>query len=604
VARTLSDPLVGRLLDGRYRVESRLAQGGMSTVYLALDTRLDRTVALKVMHPGLAADPDFVARFSREAKSAARLTHPDVVAVYDQGRDGGEVFLAMEYVEGRTLRDLLRERGRLTPAEALGVLEAVLAALGAAHRAGLMHRDVKPENVLLADDGRVKVADFGLARAVTATASSTMTRGLIIGTVAYLSPEQVERGISDARSDVYSAGILLFEMLTGRKPYDGDSPIHVAYRHVHEDVPLPSTGTPGIPSAVDELVARATRRDPAERPADANAFLADVTPVRHLLGPAAQPADVTHTAVLPAPDPPAPQPYPRRRRRGGALVLLLVLALAVAAGVGAWWLASGQWTRTPSVLERDRAGAVQLLESAGFDVAFPAPDWSEDVPVGLVVRTEPGPGDRIRRGGTVDVVLSRGKERYAVPPVAGLAEAAAGDALAARNLTVGQVARAYSDTVPAGRVIGSDPPAGRPLRRDTGVDLVVSRGVEPVEVPDVVGDRVGAAAERLAAAGLRAARTERFDDKVGRGRVISQSPDDGTAPKNSVVELVVSKGPQLFPVPRVEGSDKQSAEARLRAAGFDVRVLELPGGPDSVLAQSPGPGSLRARGSTITLSVF
>ena len=278
VDTTMSDALVGRVLDGRYRVEARIARGGMATVYRALDTRLDRVVALKVMHQLFAENDQFVARFNREAKSAARLSHPNVVAVYDQGEDDGYVFLAMEYVQGRTLRDLLRERTRLTPAEALSVLEPVLAALSAAHAAGLVHRDVKPENVLLADDGRVKVADFGLARAAANLEATSATS--LIGTVAYLSPEQVIRGIADERSDVYSAGVMLFEMLTGRPPYDGETAVSVALKHAHEDVPPPSSLVSGIPTSVDLLVARATARDPDRRPHDAGAFLAEVVRVR------------------------------------------------------------------------------------------------------------------------------------------------------------------------------------------------------------------------------------------------------------------------------------------------------------------------------------
>ncbi len=280
---TLQDPLVGRVLDGRYHVESRLARGGMATVYLALDRRLDRTIAIKVMHPQLAEDEEFVSRFIREAKSAARLSHPNVVAVYDQGADDGTVFLAMEHVAGRTLRDLMREKGRLSARQSLEVMESVLAALGAAHHAGIVHRDVKPENVLLADDGRIKVADFGLARAVSGATSHTSATGVLMGTVAYLSPEQVERGVADPRSDVYAAGILLFEMLTGAKPYDGETAIQVAYRHVHDDVPAPSSMVPGLPAALDALVARATSRDPDGRPDDARRFLAELAQVRRSL---------------------------------------------------------------------------------------------------------------------------------------------------------------------------------------------------------------------------------------------------------------------------------------------------------------------------------
>src|SRR5512139_1211283 len=272
---TVADPLVGQVLDGRYRIEARVARGGMATVYLSRDIKLDRVIALKVMHAGLDQDDDFVRRFIDEAKSAAALSHPNVVAVYDQGTDGQYVYLAMEYVPGRTLRDLLTEQGRLAPRQALEVIQPVLAALGAAHRTGLVHRDVKPENVLLTDQGQIKVADFGLARAET-DSGHTKT-GLIIGTVGYLAPEQVVSGHADVRSDVYAAGIMLFELLTGRQPHQGESPLAVAYKHVNEVVPLPSSVVPGIPPQLDALVAAATAHDPARRPADAGQFLAAVS---------------------------------------------------------------------------------------------------------------------------------------------------------------------------------------------------------------------------------------------------------------------------------------------------------------------------------------
>ncbi|MGG8407552.1 protein kinase domain-containing protein, partial [Streptomyces sp. 12297] len=251
---TLEDPLVGRVLDGRYRIDARIAVGGMATVYRAVDTRLDRILALKVMHPALAADAAFVDRFIREAKSVARLAHANVVAVFDQGMDGGYVYLAMEYVSGCTLRDLLRERGALQPRAALDILEPVLAALGAAHRAGFVHRDMKPENVLIGDDGRVKVADFGLVRSVD---SVTNTTGSVLGTVSYLAPEQIENGVTDTRVDVYACGVVLYEMLTGAKPHSGESPAQVLYQHLNADVPAPSAAVPGLPAGLDELVAAA-----------------------------------------------------------------------------------------------------------------------------------------------------------------------------------------------------------------------------------------------------------------------------------------------------------------------------------------------------------
>jgi len=331
VSAAVPPTLVGQVLDRRYRVLSHLADGGMASVYVALDERLDREVALKVMRPSLAADETFVSRFRREARSAARLSHPHVVAVYDQGEDGGDMFLAMELVNGHTLRQVMQDEGPLTPRAALDIIDAVLQALGAAHSAGLIHRDVKPENVILREDGVVKVADFGLARAVT-SATSTAQTGVLLGTVAYLAPEQVERGIADARSDVYAAGLLLFEMLTGSKAFSGDTPIHIAYQHVHSTVPAPSSRVSTVPAELDRLVALATDRDPDGRPVDANAFLREVRRSRVALtpaeldrrpGPATAASSMTatvamprpgsdardgHTAVVPVPRPTTPGP--------------------------------------------------------------------------------------------------------------------------------------------------------------------------------------------------------------------------------------------------------------------------------------------------------
>ncbi|WP_161304578.1 protein kinase, partial [Streptomyces sp. SID5785] len=275
--------MLGQVLDGRYRIDARIAVGGMATVYRAVDTRLDRVLALKVMHPSLAADASFVERFIREAKSVARLSHPNVVGVYDQGTDGAYVYLAMEYVAGCTLRDVLRERGALTPRAALDILEPVLAALGSAHRAGFVHRDMKPENVLIGDDGRVKVADFGLVRAVDTV---TNTTGSVLGTVSYLAPEQIEDGTATPSVDVYACGVVFYEMLTGGKPHSGDTPAQILYKHLNEDVPPPSAAVPGAAFVLDELVASATARTPEVRPPDAVALLAQVRQARSTLSDA------------------------------------------------------------------------------------------------------------------------------------------------------------------------------------------------------------------------------------------------------------------------------------------------------------------------------
>ncbi|MDQ1642227.1 MAG: eukaryotic-like serine/threonine-protein kinase [Actinomycetota bacterium] len=602
----------------------------MATVYLALDSRLDRTIALKVMHPQLAEDEEFVSRFIREARSAARLSHPNVVAVYDQGADSGHVFLAMEHVAGRTLRDLMREQGRLTPRQALDILEPVLAALGAAHQAGIVHRDVKPENVLLADDGRVKVADFGLARAVSGASHLTSTSGVLMGTVAYLSPEQVERGVADPRSDVYSVGILLFEMLTGAKPYEGETAIQVAFRHVHDTVPAPSTLVPSLPRPLDVLVARATSRDPDGRPADARRFLAEVIQVRRGLSDA---------ELDPAGPPPVPRPAPRsehtlvvplppsagrtggtrrsgngplqslrqRRPRRGMIAFLLVLLLAAGLSGAAWYKAAGpgSYTTAPSLLGLTQSEAAAKARQLGLTMQVTGNEFDEQVPVNSVLRTSPAPNHRIHKNGTIHVVLSKGPERYAVPDVKGKTEQAAKAALTATKLSVGDVTQAFSDTIAKGSVVTTDPPPGTRLKRDEAVALVVSKGVQPVKVPKVVGMKIEDATTALDDVPLANKVTEKYDDTIPSGVVISQKPAaGGTAPKNSTVELVVSKGPPPVPVPNVVGMNLTDAARMLTAAGFQVRAFNLPGGPDRVLDQSPNGDQQAPKGSRVTLSVF
>jgi len=643
----VSDPVVGRVLDGRYRVDELIARGGMATVYRGVDVRLDRPVAIKVMHGHYAEDADFVARFGREARAAARLNDPGVVAVYDQGEDAGCVFLVMEYVPGETLRDLLNRQGRLSAAEALETIDPVLAALASAHAAGIVHRDVKPENVLLADDGRVRVVDFGLARAFASAAgagATTRTQGVILGTMAYLSPEQAKGQPGDARSDVYAVGVMLYELLTGTTPFTGDSPLSVAFQHVNEDVPPPSRALPGIHPAVDALVARATRRDPDERPADAGRLLQAVREVRRAipadaLGPAADPQRMPTIAlatpvtrptaaepVVALPDttassgPATPRKGPgavggppqlptgaRRRRRWWLvpLVLLLLLALASGAGYGTWWMTNGQWVRTPSVLALSQARATAKLTAAGLRVRTAAPQFSETVPAGQVKSTDPPPGARMHRHATVTLVLSKGPERYAVPDVTLLTVPAAQAALGKAHLALGEQTRAYSDTVAKGLIIrASLGPTDPPVARNTAVDVVVSRGPKPVPVPDLTGTNVTAATAQLAQLGLQASTTSAYSSTVPQGDVISQSPDHGTLAKGRTVALVVSKGPQLFAVPNVTGKSYEDAAQILTQAGFQVRRYNILGGFfDTVRRESPGAGSMQPKGTVITLTI-
>ncbi|MFD7731242.1 Stk1 family PASTA domain-containing Ser/Thr kinase [Kitasatospora phosalacinea] len=575
---TLDDPLHGVLLDGRYRVEQRIAVGGMSTVYRGTDTRLDRTVALKVMHPSLAGDADFSARFIREAKAVARLAHPNVVNVLDQGADPRAVFMAMEYVPGRNLRDVLRDRGALSVRAALDVLEPVLAALGAAHRAGLVHRDVKPENVLITDNGMVKVADFGLVRILPtgdATGASTTETGQLMGTVSYLAPEQIRQEPTDQRVDVYAAGILLYEMLTGAKPHTGENAAQVMYRHLHEDVPPPSSAAPAVGPELDAIVAAATSRDPQARPWDAVELLASVQRARRSL-PAAQldaeppastrptprygPGEATaviekvpaleRTSVLEVPPellPPVrpavnddpPRGLPGRALRSGfgrrplvwsavlAVVLLLVGGITYA-------LSNAVYATVPSVLGQDREQAVAALDHAGLHGTF-SEQFSESVQAGQVMSTDPGVGTRVRKSDAVKVVLSRGPERVQVPDVTGRPQADAAKALGEARLTAGTSNEEFSDTVPKGSVISTAPSAGSRLAPDAPVALTVSKGMHLV--PDVKDLGKEEASQALRDAGF----VPEVAGLFPIGKVTGQSPAAGTpAKQGSTVTITVS----------------------------------------------------------------
>ena len=634
-----ADPIVGRLLDGRYRIGPRIARGGMASVYEATDIRLDRTVAIKVMHPGLGDDDEFAQRFVREARAAARLNHPNVVSVYDQGDEDGTVFLAMEYVPGHTLRDVIRKESPMVPARALALLEPVVSALAAAHRAGLIHRDVKPENVLISDEpngGRIKVADFGLAKAVSADTQHTATGGVLIGTVSYLAPELVVDGRADARADVYAVGVVLFELLTGSKPHEGESPIQVAYKHVHEDVPPPSTVVPGIPAYVDALVARAASRDRSQRPADAGVLLHQIHRVTQALrdgvtddpelttdlapvmlhpdtgdevevldedtspepfDPIAManhrgPDDHHRTSTierLPVPVPvPVPVPAPVRRRPSppvqvvtaarrrsvrGPLTLLLALLLVVGVGVGAWWFGFARYEQAPGVLGLDQTSAIARLDEAGLKGDVGDPAYSETVAAGLVLASDPEAGERVLDGGTVTLVLSLGPERYDVPQLRGLTEDQAQDALTQTKLGFGDTVERFSETVAPGVVLRSDPPAGTTLKPDAAVDLVVSKGRKPIEIRDWTGRSADKAIAALEGQQLDVSVTaEEFSDTVPAGDVISQTPTAGPLFRGDPVQLVVSKGPELVEVPSTIAMGVDAATEKLEALGFVVEV--------------------------------
>ncbi|MFG2720250.1 Stk1 family PASTA domain-containing Ser/Thr kinase [Streptomyces sp. NPDC048416] len=651
---TLHDPLVGQVLDGRYRVDARIAVGGMATVYRAVDTRLDRVLALKVMHPGLAADATFVERFIREAKSVARLAHPNVVGVFDQGAQDQYVYLAMEYIAGCTLRDVLRERGALQPRAALDILEPVLAALGAAHRAGFVHRDMKPENVLIGDDGRVKVADFGLVRAVD---SVTSTTGSVLGTVSYLAPEQIEHGTADTRADVYACGVVLYEMLTGAKPHHGDTPAQILYAHLHEGMPAPSAAVPGLAIELDDLVASATARNPEVRPHDAVALLALTRTARAALDdeqldavppgasgaaggagaedrtsviPRAATTPVTPAGVpLPAEnagqepvnrtsrliiprrseEDPEPQPAARTARsrfagRRGLIALVTALLVVLGVGAGVWYINSGQFTRVPALIGRSEDAAKQKLSGAGLGVKKVDRQFSDTVERGQVISTDPATGARIRGNGSVTLVVSRGPETAQVPKLDGMPLDRAKDELNKAGFAPGDTTSEFSDSVAQGAVIRTDPPAGVKRHTDTAVALVVSKGA-PVDMPVVVGDTLADATSALQDAGLKVAvAPEQVNSPQDAGKVAAQSsPQHARLTKGDTVTLTVSKGPRTVTVPKVTGESADDAQKALEAAGFKVKVdRSFPFLSDEVSGQSVAAGAQAPEGSTVTIT--
>jgi serine/threonine-protein kinase len=545
-----TDPLLGHVLDGRYEILRKLARGGMATVYLATDRRLTRTVAVKVMHDDLGSDQDFASRFDREARAAARLSHPNVVSVFDQGMDAGRPYMVMEYVEGSTLRQLITREAPLEPQRALDLLIPVTAAVAAAHEAGIIHRDLKPENVLISTRGQIKVADFGLARAVTAHTATA--QGMLIGTVSYIAPELVTHGHADTRCDVYALGVLLFEMLTGKKPHTGDTPIQVAYSHVHNSISPPSASAPvqwrdtrsGVPPYLDALVMAAAARQPADRPADAKVLLDHLRQAREAiergvmddplltvrmrettLDAATQltvqvPAVASHVAddvqrtatlrftpstpispshpgaadgmpyydSLPLPSPAAVplQQRQARKRRRGAVSLILLLLVTTVLGVGAWYLLAGRFISTPDFDNLTQAAATQLAAKHGLLLDF-RQEYSETVPTGQVTRTSPTAGDRVLRGGTVTAYVSKGQERYAVPDLEGKTPDAAEAALIEAHLVRGKDKGVYSETIAVGLVVDGSIEAGKLVKPGTSVVLNISKGPAPVKITNFVG---------------------------------------------------------------------------------------------------------------------
>jgi len=644
--------LSGEVIDGRYQLTRLIASGGMATIYAALDLRLDRHVAVKIMHPHLAQDEAFVARFIREAKAAAALTHPNIVAVQDQGWNQGgapAVFIVMELVEGNTLREYLHEQGSLSIDQAISVISPVLSALSAAHKLGIVHRDIKPENILISKDGRVKIADFGLARGALLGTTMTVESSVILGSVSYLSPEQVQRGIADARSDVYAVGIVLFEILTGEKPYKGEDPIQIAFKHVNEKVPAPSTLKPSIPPEIDALVQRATASNPDQRPKDATELLAELNNISEKYTPSKRQLSL-ELDLPPISVKPVKERSKRTMPKGMAALIskteqivnkepavaalknedkkisntaeirkkrklskrikrnrFIALGIAVAVGVVAWFVILGPGARVvvPSVVGMSVKNATSQISPLGLQVSVKAEIYSEDVENGKVISSIPGGGGKVESGGTVYLNVSKGKERYNVPQLKGLQPDAAIKLITEQNLKVGNQTEAFNSEIPLGYIISSSPASGEALKRDTVVNFIVSKGVEKIEAAAYLGKNGEQALNELSDAGFRVDITYAFDESVKKGLVIKQTPDGSQAiPKGSAIALIVSKGSQYVFVPNV--LNKGVAEATKDIVNSDLAVIIKKIGSKKVKTVtniSPKAGTKVKRGSKITITV-
>ncbi len=629
--------LTGELIDNRYLLKRQIASGGMATIYAGIDTRLDRPVAVKVMHAHLANDEAFVSRFIKEAKATAALSHPNIVSIQDQGWNQGgppAVFLVMELVEGSTLREFLNENGSLSVEQTIQFITPVLSALSAAHLIGIIHRDIKPENILISKDGRIKVADFGLARNMTMAQTLTAESSVVLGSVSYLSPEQVQRGIADARSDVYAIGIVLFEMLLGKKPYDGESPIQIAYRHVNDRIPNVRDLKPEIPEVIAELIFQATAPNPDQRPKDAEQLLTKVRDIQAKLDPKRRQMslELDLPPVLPkiskrskvslgsafgelkektnqlistkpihvtkAEDSvrTKKRKVSRRVKRNRIIALLILLGMIL----GGYQLLGVGKVSVPSLVGMSQSEAKETLSNMGLSTEVIEEIYSEDIAKGKVISSSPGGGGRISPAGTVGLVLSKGQERIEIPVMTNLTPDIATQKISALGLTIGDINEVFDMKVKSGFVIGTDPKSGEKVKRNSVVNIIVSKGIEKIALVSYIGKGGDEALSELTNSGFDVKVVYKFSDKVFKGQVISQTPEvSDSIELGSKVELVLSKGPEFVFVPNVLGKTKNDASLDIENLGLKVVTK----GTGKVNNISPAIGTKVKQGSVITLTL-
>ena len=626
--------MTGEVIDGRYKLNRIVASGGMATIYAATDLRLDRLIAVKIMHPHLAQDEKFVERFIREAKAAAALSHPNIVSVLDQGwNQGGTpcVFIVMELVEGATLRDYMYEQGKSSVANALQLITPVASALAAAHRLGIVHRDIKPENILVSNEGRIKIADFGLARGALLGSTMTAESSVILGSVSYLSPEQVQRGVADSRSDIYSLGIVLFELLTGQKPYQGEDPVQIAIRHVNERVPAPSTLEPTIPAEIDDLVLRTTDINPDLRPRDGGALMDELRSLSEKIDPRKRQLSL-ELDLPPAPlrDPIKDRERKKKNRtsittpkesvatimrektgktkkvssrvRRNRRVALFLLAAVI--GIGWYALGPGSKIVVPSLAGSNVKEAKVVLDNLGLSLKVGSEEFSEDIPEGKIIKSDPAGGGRVAEGGEVTVFLSKGKERIDIPNLVGLTPEAAQAKLKESSLATSEITEEFSSDVAAGLVMRSNPIAGERVKRDSNVSLVISKGIERLELLNYQGKSGEQALTELSEAGFEVNTKYVFSEDLPAGAVVAQNPTTGEAEKGSKITLLVSKGTEFVFIPNVFALSETKAVTALEDLNLRVSIKKVGNKKDKLVTNiSPKVGTKVKRGSKVTITV-
>ncbi|MFM6941477.1 MAG: Stk1 family PASTA domain-containing Ser/Thr kinase [Candidatus Planktophila sp.] len=635
--------LTGELIDGRYQLIRQVASGGMASIYEGIDTRLDRKVAVKIMHSHLAQDEQFVERFIREAKAAAALSHPNIVAVQDQGWNQSgtpAVFIVMELVEGHTLREYLNEQGNLQFADGIKFLMPVLSALAAAHKQGIVHRDIKPENILVSKEGRIKIADFGLAKGPLFGSTMTAESSVILGSVSYLSPEQVQRGVADARSDVYAVGITAFEMFTGKKPFDGEAPIQIAYMHVNERVPRISSIVSNFPEDLDELIFQATAGNPDERPRDAADFYSRLSAINSRLNPKENQLSLELdipikpmrpkvkqkslkkrfqelTSPIPIVEKTLPVKVERettaqvaRRKKLSKRVRrnrYIAAGMAVALGITGWYVLIGPGSRVvvPSTVGATQTEVTAALNPLGLTSIVLERRYSEEIEADHVIESIPAGGGKVDKGGVVKLVLSKGPERYVIPMVQGLTPEAAQAAVAKFPLKIAPVVEVFDSTVPKGFVIAVSPAVGSKVKRDSIVTLTVSKGIEQVALPSYLGKSGEQALNELTDAGFKVTSTYAFSETKLAGEVISQSPaGGGSFNKGGAVSIVISTVPAFAYIPNLYSIEEAKAVKALQDLGLKVVVKKIgKRAIKKVTNITPKVGSKAKRGSTVTITV-